>query len=67
MHPYEEAKELLECFYSETEDYHIAKQCALICVNEMIEQVKKFKFIIHHEYEIMHLNRVKKEIENYGR
>jgi hypothetical protein len=40
-----------------------AKQCALIAVDEMIEQIKKFKFMIHHEYEIMYLNRVKEEIE----
>lgn len=45
--------------------YNQAKQCALICCDEMIEEVREYCDHNHHQQRMMFLGNVKQEILNY--
>jgi len=59
MNPKEKAKELVDRFEYFTETNFTSKQCALICVDEILNIIKYFS--IYKEY----WEEVKQEIEKY--
>jgi hypothetical protein len=59
MTPKEKAKELIEKFYNILKCYKLAKQCALIAVNEILNETS-LGLILIDWWEL-----VKQEIENY--
>jgi len=75
MTPKEKAEELIENFYRYTYNaavepysYNDAKKCALICVDEMIKERKKFGYYDCANHQFKRLNFLKEviiEIENY--
>jgi len=65
MTPKEKAKELVKQYepllyqgYGDLDGYNIAKKCALICINEMIDFASKQGI----REPIMYLNMVKREV-----
>jgi hypothetical protein len=65
--PKEQAEELYVRYWYLTNDSRIAKQCAIIHVNEMIKKLVelsdgKFTYL----NDVMHYQEVKQEIETYG-
>ncbi|MEY2647045.1 MAG: hypothetical protein RL158_1021 [Bacteroidota bacterium] len=69
MIPKEKAKELINNFYriipldKMTIDYNLAKKCALIAVEEILDEIQPFELAYEYETKIKFWNNVKQEIE----
>jgi hypothetical protein len=67
--PKEKAKELINNFYriipldKMTIDYNLAKKCALIAVEEILDEIQPFELAYEYETKIKFWNNVKQEIE----
>ena len=66
MTPKEKAKELVDKMHSKmySDGIYDAKQCALICVDEIIEEIKEWNMsVIDYQNRIEYWQEVKQEIE----
>lgn len=66
MIPSQEAKELINKFYSEIGSYPQAKRCALVAVKELINSLEKNRGYTQCAIDLRHYEVVKNEIEISG-